>query len=101
MPNTALEFATMLIEMFSGYTPVLFGLLVSVFVVAGLVKGVVGLGLPTISMALLSIFMLPAQAAALLVIPSLVTNVWKTRPFGTLAPLLRRARKGTRLNTSH
>ncbi|HEY9573757.1 MAG TPA: sulfite exporter TauE/SafE family protein [Pusillimonas sp.] len=80
----------MLIEMFSGYTPVLFGLLVSVFVVAGLVKGVVGLGLPTISMALLSIFMLPAQAAALLVIPSLVTNVWQTRPFGTLAPMLRR-----------
>src|SRR3546814_7942816 len=41
-------------------------------------------------MALLSIFLLPAQAAALLVIPSLVTNVWQTRPFGTLAPMLRR-----------
>src|SRR5690606_17989153 len=52
--------------------------------------GVVGLGLPTISMALLSVFMLPAQAAALLVIPSLVTNVWQTRPFGGLAPMLRR-----------
>src|SRR5690606_30501889 len=62
----------------------------TVFVLAGLVKGVVGLGLPTISMALLSIFMMPALAAALLVIPSLVTNVWQTRPFHTLAPLLRR-----------
>src|SRR3546814_19193958 len=41
-------------------------------------------------MALVSIFMLPAQAASLLVIPSLVTNVWQTRPFGTLAPMLRR-----------
>jgi len=62
----------------------------AVFVLAGLVKGIVGLGLPTISMALLSIFMLPAQAAALLVIPSLVTNVWQTRPLHSLRPMLRR-----------
>lgn len=80
----------MLTEMLAGFTPILFGLVVSVFVLAGLVKGVVGLGLPTISMALLSVFMLPAQAAALLVIPSLVTNLWQTRPFSSLTPMLRR-----------
>jgi uncharacterized membrane protein YfcA len=80
----------MLTEMLSGFTPVLFGIVISVFVLAGVVKGVVGLGLPTISMALLSVFMLPAQAAALLVIPSLVTNVWQTRPFSGMAPMLRR-----------
>src|SRR3546814_10824354 len=61
----------MLTEMFDGYTWQMFLLVAMVFVLAGLVKGVVGLGLPTISMALLSIFMIPAQAAALLVIPSL------------------------------
>ena len=41
---------------------------IAVFGVAGLVKGVVGLGLPTVSMALLALFMPPAQAAALLLL---------------------------------
>lgn len=48
-----------------------------VFLLAGFVKGVVGLGLPTITMGLLGLVMAPAQAAALLVVPSLVTNVWQ------------------------
>ena len=61
-----------------------------VFVLAGLVKGVVGLGLPTIAMALLALLMTPAQAAALLIVPSLVTNVWQIRPWSALGPLLRR-----------
>ena len=47
------------------------------FVVAGFVKGVVGLGLPTVSMGLVGIFLPPAQAAVLLLLPSLVTNVWQ------------------------
>jgi len=62
----------------------------AVFVLAGVVKGVVGLGLPTISMAQLALFMPPAEAAALLVVPSLVTNLWQLRPWHTLTPLLRR-----------
>ncbi|QDE89205.1 hypothetical protein BHS06_09700 [Myxococcus xanthus] len=63
---------------------------VAVFVLAGLVKGVVGLGLPTIAMALLALVMPPARAAVLLIVPSLVTNVWQLRPCSTLGPLLRR-----------
>ncbi|QDE81951.1 sulfite exporter TauE/SafE family protein [Myxococcus xanthus] len=63
---------------------------VAVFVLAGLVKGVVGLGLPTIAMALLALVMPPARAAVLLIVPSLVTNVWQLRPWSTLGPLLRR-----------
>jgi uncharacterized membrane protein YfcA len=47
------------------------------FVVAGLVKGVIGMGLPTIAMGLLSLVLPPVQAAAVLVVPSLVTNVWQ------------------------
>lgn len=47
------------------------------FLLAGTVKGVVGMGLPTVAMGLLSLVMLPVQAAALLVVPSLVTNVWQ------------------------
>jgi uncharacterized membrane protein YfcA len=47
------------------------------FLLAGFVKGVVGLGLPTIAMGLLGAFLLPAQAAVLLLLPSLVTNLWQ------------------------
>ncbi len=60
-----------------------------VFILAGAVKGVVGLGLPTISMALLALLMSPAQAAALLVIPSLLTNIWQMRPFDSVPQLCR------------
>ena len=44
----------------------------AVFLLAGFVKGVLGLGLPTISMGLLAVTMAPGQAAAMLVVPSLV-----------------------------
>jgi uncharacterized membrane protein YfcA len=59
------------------------------FVVAGFVKGVIGLGLPTVAMGLLAVFMTPAQAAALLVAPSFLTNVWQAMG-PELAPLTRR-----------
>jgi uncharacterized membrane protein YfcA len=46
-----------------------------VFLLAGACKGLIGLGLPTISVGLLALVMPPAEAAALLLLPSLVTNV--------------------------
>ena len=55
-------------------------LIAGVFVLAGMVKGVIGLGLPTISMGLLAVLMPPAEAAALLIVPSLVTNVGRCLP---------------------
>ena len=58
-------------------TVLIFGVLFATFLLAGLVKGVIGLGLPTIAMGLLAIVLPPAQAAALLVVPSFVTNVWQ------------------------
>jgi uncharacterized membrane protein YfcA len=63
---------------------------VAVFGLAGVVKGVVGLGLPTVSMALLALFMPAGQAAAWLLLPSLVTNLVQMRPVPGLGPLLRR-----------
>jgi uncharacterized membrane protein YfcA len=59
------------------------------FVLAGFVKGVIGLGLPTVAMGLLAIMMTPAQAASLLAVPSFLTNVWQAAGPG-FAPLLRR-----------
>jgi uncharacterized membrane protein YfcA len=68
----------------------LLAIIAAVFFLAGLVKGVVGLGLPTLSMALLALWMPPAQAAALLIVPSLVTNLWQLKPWGALGPVLKR-----------
>jgi len=39
------------------------------FVLAGLVKGVTGMGLPTVAIGLLGLVMAPAEAAALLITP--------------------------------
>ena len=61
-----------------------------VFVAAGFVKGVVGMGLPTFAMGLLGLAMLPAHAAAILIVPSLVTNLWQLLAGPNFAPLLRR-----------
>lgn len=60
------------------------------FTVAGLVKGVVGMGLPTVAMGVLSLVLTPAAAAAMLVVPSLVTNVWQLLAGPAFGALLRR-----------
>ena len=60
------------------------------FAAAGFVKGVVGMGLPTVAMGLLGLAMTPALAAALLIVPSLVTNVWQLAAGPNFSALLRR-----------
>ncbi len=60
------------------------------FFVAGLIKGVIGLGLPTVAIGILSLVMPPLEAAAILVVPSLVTNVWQVVAGSNLRPLTRR-----------
>lgn len=65
-------------------------LVAAVFTLAGVVKGVIGLGLPTLSMALLAMWMPPAAAAALLIVPSLATNFWQLRPWASLKGMARR-----------
>jgi len=64
--------------------------LLGTFLAAGLVKGVTGMGLPTVAMGLLGTVMPPAAAAAILVVPSFVTNLWQLFSGPALAPLLRR-----------
>lgn len=63
-------------------------LVLATFLLAGMVKGVIGLGLPTVAMGLLGLAMLPAQAAALLLVPSTVTNLWQLASGGALRALL-------------
>ncbi|SJZ37039.1 hypothetical protein SAMN02745126_00687 [Enhydrobacter aerosaccus] len=68
-----------------------FVILVAVtFVLAGLIKGVIGMGLPTVAMGLLALTLPPAEAATLLVVPSFVTNVWQLMAGPSFAALARR-----------
>jgi len=60
------------------------------FLVAGFVKGVIGLGLPTVSLALLTATVGLKSGMALLIVPSLATNVWQGLAGGMLAPILKR-----------
>ena len=65
-------------------------LVLATFIMAGLIKGVIGLGLPTVAMGLLGLAMAPSQAAALLIIPATLTNVWQLAFGGHLRGLLKR-----------
>lgn len=47
------------------------------FLVAGAVKGVIGLGLPTVSLALLAVVVGLPEAMGLLLVPSFATNLWQ------------------------
>ncbi|TCT00521.1 sulfite exporter TauE/SafE family protein [Aquabacter spiritensis] len=70
--------------------PALLLAVAATFFLAGLVKGVTGMGLPTVAMGALGALLSPVAAAALLVVPSLVTNVWQLFDGPRLAPLLAR-----------
>ncbi|MFJ7886178.1 sulfite exporter TauE/SafE family protein [Pseudomonas sp. NPDC096917] len=65
-------------------------LVMMTFVLAGTVKGMIGLGLPTVAMGMLGLAIAPAQAAALLIIPSIVTNAWQLAIGGQLGALIKR-----------
>jgi uncharacterized membrane protein YfcA len=62
----------------------------AVFALAGFVKGIIGVGLPTISMGLLAVVMPPVEASAILILPSFVTNVSQMLAGPSLRAVLRR-----------
>ena len=62
----------------------------AIFALAGGIKGMIGLGLPTVAIGLLGLFMSPAEAAAILVLPTLVTNIWQAAAGRGFFILLRR-----------
>ncbi len=65
-------------------------LIAAVFGIAGFVKGVIGLGLPTVSMGLLAVAMTPLQALTIVIVPAIVTNLWQTFAGPYLPGILRR-----------
>jgi uncharacterized membrane protein YfcA len=63
-----------------------------VFVLAGMVKGITGMGLPTVAVALLTLKMPPLDAAALLIVPTSLTNIWQLAAGPGLYPAWLRTR---------
>ncbi|MGI9385742.1 MAG: sulfite exporter TauE/SafE family protein [Methyloligellaceae bacterium] len=71
-------------------SPQMMIIVAGVFIIAGMVKGVAGLGLPTVSLALLTVALGLKEAMALMLIPSLATNIWQGLAGGALTEILRR-----------
>jgi len=60
------------------------------FALAGAVKGVIGMGLPTVCLALLTTLLGLPQAMVLLLVPSFATNLWQAMAGGNARAILRR-----------
>ena len=59
----------------------------AIYFVAGIVKGGIGLGLPTVSIGLMAVWLPVEQAAGILIIPVILTNIWQSF-FGTALKLI-------------
>src|SRR4030088_3698250 len=65
-------------------------LIAAAFLLAGFIKGVIGMGLPTVSMGLLAVTMQPSHALAIVIVPAVVTNIWQTFVGPYLRDIIRR-----------
>ena len=67
-----------------GYDWIMLAIMSGALITGGVVKGVVGLGLPIVTLAILLNFMPPLTVLGLLVAPILVTNLWQSLRAGNL-----------------
>lgn len=72
------------------FDPVIIATIACTFFLAGTVKGVIGLGLPTVSLAILTAATDLPTAMALLLVPSFATNLWQAVVGGNGMEILRR-----------
>ncbi len=70
--------------------PIILVTVLCTFLLAGTVKGIIGLGLPTVSLGLLTAALDLPTAMALLLVPSFVTNLWQAMVGGNGVEILRR-----------
>jgi uncharacterized membrane protein YfcA len=62
----------------------------AVFLIAGVVKGLVGMGLPTITIALTSLVLPLSDTIALVALPTIFTNLWQAAVGGNFRQIARR-----------
>ncbi len=70
------------------YELLLVGLVV--YLLAGTIKGIVGMGLPTAAIGMMSQFTEPQKAIALVIVPMIVTNIWQIYRCGNALRTLQR-----------
>ena len=68
----------------------LLSLAIIAFLVGGIVKGVLGMGLPTTAIAILGAALGLREAIPLLIVPALATNIWQVAQGGAPWEILRR-----------
>ncbi len=66
-------------------------LVFAAFLLGGLVKGVLGFGLPIVALAILAATLGLKQAIALMVVPAIVMNIWQGAVGGAFLAILRRS----------
>jgi hypothetical protein len=71
-------------------TPATLSLIGLAFLLAGMVKGIIGMGLPTVAMSVLGLLIGTPEAVALLALPTLLTNTWQLLGGPGFGRLLRR-----------
>lgn len=59
------------------WTPEIVAIVIFAFLCAGTVKGVIGLGIPTVSLGILAATLGLKDGMALMLVPSIVTNIWQ------------------------
>jgi uncharacterized membrane protein YfcA len=64
--------------------------LIAVFLIAGMVKGTVGLGLPTTALGLMTLFLDPRMAITIMIFPLVLSNAWQMYRAGHIIPTARR-----------
>jgi len=72
------------------FSPSELALIAATFLLAGCVKGVVGMGMPTVSLAILTATIGLTNGLALIVIPTSVTNIWQAIAGGHSRAILAR-----------
>ena len=56
--------------------PATLWMVAGVYVLAGFIKGIIGIGLPTTALALLTIIVTPLEAMAINILPMMATNIY-------------------------
>ncbi|MEM1299046.1 MAG: sulfite exporter TauE/SafE family protein [Pseudomonadota bacterium] len=72
------------------FDPLTAGLVVAAFLLGGLVKGALGLGMPVVVLAMLAMVMPLREAMAIFLIPGFASNLWQATNGPWLRPLLGR-----------
>ena len=73
-----------------GYDLGLIAIMTAALIVGGIVKGIVAIGLPIVTIAILLNFMPPMTVLAIVVLPIVITNLWQSARAGNLMEPVRR-----------